>query len=215
MAVEGIRSVLEPPFGLSWMRLGVHWHDTAWLAGSARVWGVWGLSFAAAALAAGLAQAWEDASCARRAVLAAGGGPVLLAVALSLATSAPATGGKGGAHVLLVQPGVPQERGQARHATGTGSWRARSPKRERKDEPPIDLAAWGETMLPIYLSRYRAARNGCAKAREAAPGFPYKVEEALLTLRSRRGRRRAPGVPPGAGEPPMRSCLPAQCPSPS
>ncbi|HUR27049.1 MAG TPA: hypothetical protein VM509_02590, partial [Planctomycetota bacterium] len=115
MFIETVRTLLEPPFGLSWMRLGIHAHDTSWLAGSARVWGVFGISYALAAAAGGLADlvaarglSPAEARSRRRFAAIAGGGPLLLAVIFSFATRAPAT--ELGPRVLLVQPGIPQER---------------------------------------------------------------------------------------------------------
>ena len=107
---------------------------------------------------------------------------MLLAVALSFAMSAPATGGN--LRVLLVQPGVPQERkmqsGEPDIDSDGYRLMARSLAEARaKVKPPIDLAAWGETMLPIYLidpALHEAVRKGA----EAAPWFPYKVDEAFL-----------------------------------
>src|SRR6185436_15115681 len=44
VALETLRFLIEPPFGFGWMHLGTHLHATRWIAGSARVFGVGGLS---------------------------------------------------------------------------------------------------------------------------------------------------------------------------
>ncbi|HTF89856.1 MAG TPA: hypothetical protein VK843_15690, partial [Planctomycetota bacterium] len=162
MFIEAVRSVPEPPFGLNWMRLGIHGHEVSWLAGSARVWGVWGVSFVLAALGGGLADLFVAgrlepvlARARRRTALFAGGGPLLLAALLSLCTSPPKT--EQGPRVLLVQPGIPQWRKmqqktseelfvEGARLTMTGLEEAKS-----AGERAIDLVAWGETMLPIYV----------------------------------------------------------------
>ena len=164
MAVEALRSVLEPPFGLSWMRLGVNWHAVDWLNGSARIWGVWGISYAVMAAGSGLADlaaSWRSQAPhsrrRRRWAIAAGCGPPSLAAALSAWVPAPES--ELGPRVLLVQPGFEQERkmergptrlelfGETRSLTIQGISEA-----ERAGERTIDLVAWGETMLPLLLA---------------------------------------------------------------
>jgi len=55
VSLETLRFVVEPPFGFGWMHLGTNLHATSWINGSARIFGVGGLSFVAAALAGGIA----------------------------------------------------------------------------------------------------------------------------------------------------------------
>ena len=54
-AVETVRSIIPPPIGLGWLRLGHFASHHFWLAGSARVGGVEGLSLLLAGLAGGIA----------------------------------------------------------------------------------------------------------------------------------------------------------------
>ena len=162
MAVEALRTLLEPPFGLSWMRLGIHVHEVPWLAGSARVWGVWGLSFALAALGGLLADLGGHGFSGRstprggwKLALAAGLGPVAAAVVLSLATSAPAT--ERGPRGMLVQPAIPQERKMRQQTaselflSGFHLTRDGLAEAAQAGEAPVDFVAWGESMLPIPI----------------------------------------------------------------
>ena len=150
VALESLRTHIEPPFAFGWMRLGTWFHQTGPLAGSARVWGVGGISFAVAALAGGVAARKKDA---RSTLLALG--PMILAIAFGWLSSAPAT--KFGPRVLLVQPAFEQQRKMfsgepadlfrdslALTASGLESARKAS-------ERPPDLVAWGETMFPYEL----------------------------------------------------------------
>ena len=194
MAIETLRSVLEPPFGLNWMRLGVNWHELEWLTGSARVWGVWGLSYVVIALGGGvadLAVCWRSqdlmAQRRRRWAVAAGGGPLLFAAALSAWTSAPET--ELGPRVLLVQPAFAQERKMNREQTSLELFqesRALTAKgldeAERAGERAVDLVAWGETMLPMYLADpalHEAVAQGALPPPWANWGGP--IDEATLT----------------------------------
>lgn len=214
MFIETIRSLPEPPFGLNWMRLGIHWHDVGWLAGSARIWGVWGLSFSAAALAGGLADfavaRGLEASAARtrrRWALIAGGGPLLLAALFSVATAAPKS--ERGPRVLLVQPGIPQERKmepgsrEELYRDGVELTLQGLDEARRAGERPIDLVAWGESMLPLDLidpALHEAVLHGA----RPAPWFQDKVDEEYLRGWERledgwvrRGLLHAPGARPG------------------
>lgn len=143
------RCVIDPPFAYGWMRLGTFAHDMPGLAGSARVIGVFGLSFVLASFAGGLAGLVLRRP---RGFLL---GFVPLIVASVLASSIPAPETVDGPRVLLIQPGIPQERkqegmepaelfasGRALTMRGLQELRARG-------EPEPDLIAWGETMLPV------------------------------------------------------------------
>jgi apolipoprotein N-acyltransferase len=223
MFVETSRTLIEPPFGLTWMRLGINWHDVEWLNGSARVWGVWGLSYVVMAIgggAAALARSWRSqaapARTLRRWAVVGGGLPLLVAAALSAWTRAPDT--EQGPRVLLVQPGFAQERKmereqsalelflESRELTARGIAEAR-----RAGERPIDLVAWGETMLPIYLgdpALDEALRRGAAPAPWADFGGPIDparlqefagIEKNLVLEALLAGTQPSDGVlPPGA-----------------
>ncbi len=180
LTFETLCAVLPPPFGMPWMRLGTHAHAWEPLAGSARVWGVGGLSFALAAAAGLAAQLLAPGrprplgSVIGLRPLALGLGPLALGLALAAATSPPPM--RPGPTVLLVQPGIPQERKmkerrdprellrEAVELTARGL-----AEREVAGEPPPDLVAWAETMLylPVMQTGLRSAiERGEA---EAAP----------------------------------------------
>ena len=159
VALETLRVQVDPPFGYGWMRVGTSFHAVPWLAGSARVWGSFGLSFVAAAAAGGAAD-WlrRDARWARRTrsprvSTVFGGAPLALAILLSFATRPPET--VPGPRVLLVQPSFEQHRKMeprgwrdlleesiALTANGVADAGAPAP----------DLVAWGETMFPFPLA---------------------------------------------------------------
>ena len=151
---ETVRAALEPPFGFQWMRLGTFFHDQTWINGSARVWGLAGLGLVIASLGGLLADLWHHARGQRRvgpAALACGlAGPVL-GVLLAALVPAPAT--VDGPVLMLVQPGIPQERkmssGDPRALFDFGAeLTARAlEQRSARGEPAPDLVAWGETML--------------------------------------------------------------------
>jgi apolipoprotein N-acyltransferase len=165
VGVEALRTWVPTPPGLTWMRLGTHLHDSEWIAGSARVWGFGGLSFVLAAAGGALADIWRHLTVGPGAsapirprlrwAVAAGALPAVLGIALANAVPAPQT--VAGPVVLLVQPGFPQARKmdsreprelfrESRELTLQGLQEAR-----RAAEPPPDLIAWGETMLPIPI----------------------------------------------------------------
>lgn len=156
LAAELVRWHLEPPLSFGWWRLGMMAHDTPWLAGSARVFGTWGLTYVFAAFAGWLAELVRrrpGPTPVPAGVHAAGLGPLALAVGLSVATAPPPT--RPGPRVLLVQTGIEQERKSF----------AEDPLRDlflpslattaeglaALAEPP-DLVAWGETALPFPLA---------------------------------------------------------------
>jgi apolipoprotein N-acyltransferase len=186
VSLETLRFLAEPPFGFGWMRLGTHLHASAWIAGSARVFGVGGLSFVLAAFAGGIADVLRarlgsahaaDPGSARAAdadlhrapmrlslVLALA--PLALAVAFGAVTSAPAT--EPGPRLMLVQPAIEQHRkmdspkpialyGDLCRLTASGLADARARERCR-------IVAWGETMFPAWSSRLSAARPARARA---------------------------------------------------
>jgi apolipoprotein N-acyltransferase len=143
MLSETVRASLEPPFGFQWMRLGTHLHDVAWLNGSARVWGIGGLSFVLAAWGGWLADLERRRTAASHVW---GLGPIALAVVLSRLVPAPPS--EPGPRVLLVQPGIAQERKMALsdpYALYSGSVELMTTGLD--PSAPPDLVAWGETML--------------------------------------------------------------------
>jgi len=157
---ESLLAWVPPPAGLSWLRLGHFLNDLPELAGSGRVWGVTGLSFALAALAGlvaeGLARrARGESPVPRAAALAVGVGPALLA--LVLASLVPAPEAWAGPRLLLVQPAVEQARKQYNtpekiFAASFSLTRDALTELEAKGEELPDLVCWGETMLGYKLT---------------------------------------------------------------
>ena len=157
---ETLRASLEPPFGVSWMRLGTHLHDTLWISGSARVWGTTGLTFVLAALGGALADLWGravdgESKGTRAWPIALGLLPLCAALVMSQLVPAPET--SDGPRALLVQPGFEQKRKQQGNQsrammeeqlelTREGLAAARA---AGGAEP--DLVAWAETMLRIPI----------------------------------------------------------------
>ena len=152
---EWLRWNIDAPFSFGWWRLGLMAHDTGWLAGSARVFGVWGLSYVFAAFGGWVAD-WRIASRSEDAVQSrashlCGLGPLFIAVVTSLL---PAPETVDGPRVLLVQPGYEQERKSfSQHPlddllaptlalTFEGIEAARA-----AGEAAPDLVAWGESAL--------------------------------------------------------------------
>ena len=167
---ESLLAWVPPPAGLSWLRLGHFLNDWPLLAGSGRVWGVTGLSFALAALAGLAAELWVrrrrgESFRPRASALIAGLAPAALALALGWIVPAPAM--VAGPRLLLVQPAFEQARKQFADprqllTDSVVMTREALAAIEERQEPLPDLVCWGETMLP-----YRLAGKGLA---EAAPG---------------------------------------------
>lgn len=145
LGAELLRTLVPLPFGLGWFLLGHFAHHQTWLSGSARVWGVEGLSLVVAALGGGVAALLLRAK--RPSVeLGFGGGALAVGVALAALTTPPKS--VDGPRVLIVQPAFPQERkmsGDSRtmHADLV---RQTLSALERLPAPP-DLVCWGESML--------------------------------------------------------------------
>ncbi len=173
LAGELPRFLLPTPLSFGWWRLGTMAHDTSWLAGSARVWGVFGLSFVLAAAGGLVADLWrrarppsERAGAPLAPALLSGLGILALAIGLAFATHPPEL--VDGPRVLLVQPGIEQRRkiftrdpwrelfGDACALTRQGL-----DALQEQGEPPPDLIAWGETMLVASI-----AENGLLEAVE-------------------------------------------------
>ncbi len=218
MLFETLRAMLEPPFGLSWMRLGTYLHDTSWIAGSARVWGTGGLTLALAALGGALADLWErrsggKAQGTRAWPIALGLLPFVGGIVLTRLVPAPAT--VDGPRVLLVQPGFEQKRKQQSGENGkmvreqvvlTAEGLADVAAR---GEPPPDLVCWGETMyrFPIVAQELPKALEAGAKL-DPWRGEGFDATEALKWIRVERdwidgllfgagARQSAPVIPPG------------------
>ena len=166
VSAEIVRFSMVPPIAWGWHRLGFMAHDSAWISGSARVWGGWGLAWVIAAFGGYFADLWRayrplgderprPFSHARLALC--GLGPLLVGITLNYTVHAPAT--VDGPRVLLVQPGIEQEVksfgadpvrdlfGDAVDLTREGLEESRL-----RGEPLPDLILWGETMLPITVA---------------------------------------------------------------
>lgn len=172
IALETLRGWVEPPLGFGWLRLAHYATEEAWLAGSARVWGGYGIGWALAALAGGLAAEF-GARFARGARMTAAvsaptvrgqaarnwiaralaTGPLMLAVVFSLATCAPPS--VPGPRFLLVQPAFEQARKmnpdpRAPIELLERTRRASEALPERPGRPRADLVGWGESMLSVF-----------------------------------------------------------------
>ncbi|MFT5051312.1 MAG: apolipoprotein N-acyltransferase, partial [Chlamydiales bacterium] len=155
MASELTRWLLPVPLSFGWWRLGTMSHDSLWFAGSARIWGVWGLSYVFAAFAGGVADWLRARELERRWSLGskvAGFGPLLLAVAFSFLIPPPAS--RPGPSILMVQPGIEQKLKTYSNdplrelflPNCTLTFEALA-EIEAAGEPAPDLVAWGESML--------------------------------------------------------------------
>lgn len=152
MAVDSLRSLAPPPLGMSWMRLGTHLADVEPLLQSARVWGFAGLGWVLAA-AAGLLCDLARQRRARPASLAFGLAPALIALALWRLV------GPGefepGPRLILIQPGIPQERKMSSGAADELFAQSLELTRRALDDGRArglgepDLVSWGETMLTV------------------------------------------------------------------
>jgi len=161
-AVELLRALVPPPLGLGWFRLGFHAHAQLWFSGSARVFGVEGLSFVLAALGGGLAALVLERR-ATRATLAAALAPLALAAALARLVPAPAL--VAGPRVLLVQPGFEQVVKQFDDPRSNFRASLEHTRAALAELGPVDLVCWGESMLylPIFTPAAEAAvRAGTA-----------------------------------------------------
>jgi apolipoprotein N-acyltransferase len=154
------------------------------------VWGLGGLSLVLVALAGLLADLLS-----RRVslgALLAGLGPAAVGVALALAVPAPAS--ELGPRVLLVQPGIPQERKMASldprvlFDSSVALMRTGLDELERRGEPPPDLVAWGETMLHAPSS---PSAGGTARSLRASRSPPSSAAGTSSTTGPRSSRRRA------------------------
>jgi apolipoprotein N-acyltransferase len=216
---ETLRAVLEPPFGIQWMRLGTHLHASEPIRGAARVFGFGGLSWVLAALGGLIADAWGR----RRPLPGApkradwvpsalfGIAPAALAVLAALLVPPPET--VDGPRVMLVQPAVEQ----ARKMSGESSdelqreqlelTRRSFAEAERAGEPVPDLVAWGESMYRYFAvgpEVEQAVADGARFAPWRGEGWPldfartiesnerFWVDEHMFGAGRARGRGAAP-----------------------
>lgn len=209
MAVDSLRSLAPPPLGMSWMRLGTHLSDVGPLLASARVWGFVGLGWVLAAAAGALADLARERR-ARAASLALGVLPALVGLALGRLVG-PGTF-EPGPKLLLVQPGIAQERkmnsGTPEELFATSfelTRRGLADARARSLGDP-DLVCWGETMLPVPVTSpglEQAVRDGARwppwYAWELEPEHvaSYRSGERAWVEESLLGRRRGGLLPPG------------------
>ncbi|MFT7678962.1 MAG: apolipoprotein N-acyltransferase [Planctomycetota bacterium] len=158
MVFELLRWFIPFPFSFGWFRLGSMSADSIWLAGSARIWGVWGISYVFAAFSgwvADLVRAWRrDESMAKLPLSVHLFGLVPVALASVLSVAFPLGEMEPGPEVLVVTPGVDAEiKAQDKDPfferflpsadlTVQGLASAAAEGRE------VDLVAWGEGMLP-------------------------------------------------------------------
>lgn len=151
---ETLRAVAPLPFGQEWMRLGTHLHAHGWLAGSARVWGIEGLGLVLAAAGGLLGVALRRARP-RGPDLALGLAPLVLGVLFARLVPVPET--VPGPRVLLVQPGIPQERKMRMPDPGQLFLELVEltleglQAEEAAGAPQPDLVCWGESMLPASV----------------------------------------------------------------
>lgn len=207
MLFETLRAMLEPPFGLSWMRLGTYLHDTSWIAGSARVWGTGGLSLALAALGGALADLWErraggKSKGTRAWPIALGLLPFVGGIVLARLVPAPAT--VDGPRVLLVQPGLEQKRKQfddwertmAEQVVLTAEGMAQIAAR---GEPLPDLVCWAETMVRIPILSEDFAQQVEAGAK-LDPWRGSGIDAATVQWQIAKERKWIDGMLFGAGQ---------------
>lgn len=189
MVFELLRWFIPFPLSFGWWRLGSMSADSLWLSGSARLWGVWGLSWVFAAFSgwfADLVLAWRrDESPAKLplSVHLFGLGPVALACVLSVAL--PMAPMEPGPEVLVVTPGVAAEIKAlgvdplyerflpTADLTLEGLAAAAAEGRE------VDLVAWGESMLPgmeVPVEAFEAFDQGMQQLDFAVGRQPWTRE---------------------------------------
>lgn len=187
LGLETLRGLVPPPFGHEALQLGHHLHAHLWIAGSARVWGVGGLSWVLAALAGLAAELAARRRLEGSAKLPIGAwlgglGPALAAVALAFAIPAPDS--EPGPSVLLVQPAFEQERKQFGNPhDNRRECIALTAAAVRAAETPPDLVCWGETMTGFAIfdeGVAEALRSGYRPPPWRAWLTPERVEEQRL-----------------------------------
>jgi apolipoprotein N-acyltransferase len=186
-SVEVVRDLLPPPFGLGWLRLGHALNAQAWIAPSARVFGVEGLGFVVAC-AGGLLAELLVARCVARATLVVTAAALL--TALGLARLGRGVGTESGPRVLLVQPALEQQVKQFDSAEDVyrrvheETLAAVHAARERGED--IDLVCWGETMLPLLVLD-PAVGPAYGRGLRPPPWFgPFSAEDVIQWARLER-----------------------------
>ena len=163
-SLETLRDLIEPPFGMGWIRLAHCVCDVDLLVGSARVWGPAGLSFVVVAVGASLAGAWRAVVEKHRGrallELGCGAGALLLAVALRFLVPAPAT--EAGPTLLLVQPDISQARKQSDPDPRSLMRDQVILSREGQSAGPVDLVVWSETMVRFEIASPDAVEAAAA-----------------------------------------------------
>ncbi|MFG0318411.1 MAG: apolipoprotein N-acyltransferase, partial [Planctomycetota bacterium JB042] len=196
-AIEFTRSVF-PWNGFPWLLLGYAWDGPLVLLQSAEVWGVTGLSFAAA-LANGLVAAGLASTGRARAVrfAAAAAVPVGLAAYGALRIGPVEAAGASGPRVALVQANVPQVLKNAMRADRIEAMQIGATRDALAAVGPegVDLVCWAETMLPhgLFHDDGEDQRRRDAEVigpivegvRRAAPGAWFVV--GAITGRARDG----------------------------
>ena len=210
LGAEILRTAVPLPFGLGWFLLGHFSHHHTWLAGSARVWGIEGLSLVVATMGGGVASAILRRKHRGRIrsdspVVAAGVVAVALGLGVFLAgvTAPPAT--VDGPRVLIIQPGV--EQGDKLYAdprtihdrTVRQTLAALGASLQRGEVP--DLVCWGETMLMFTLVEPEvgpALRSGKRVPEWRRPldleGMARYVDDENIEVRRNLLRRFPPGT---------------------
>ena len=214
-AAESLRAALPIPFGCEWLRLGHFSHAQLWLSGSARVWGIEGLTLVLALCAGAVAELLALRPSAQRTLCGLGLTALLplgLAALLALLVRPQET--RPGPRVLLIQPSFPQEVKQFADPRRTFAdlhalTRAEIDRHRTAGAAPPDLVCWGETMLPLSLfepAAQEALVNGVEPApwRELDPEWirqTAEVEDDLVRRRvlgvSDRSEPGAAALPPG------------------
>jgi apolipoprotein N-acyltransferase len=206
-AVESLRALLPTPFGLSWIRMGHFAAEFEPLLGAAALFGVGGIGFLLAALGGLVAQAIQ-ARCGL-VPSRAGGLPrmrdtlwvlglLLFSVGFSMTSGFglsldPEEDFESGPRLLLVQPGIPQERKTELNNGGNGLWdlvnlqtalTLNGVARETAAGTPVDLVCWGESMLPgLYI------HPGLQRAHQWGTGGPDGLEWPKWDLPDEGGTR--------------------------
>lgn len=153
VAIEFTRSVF-PWNGFPWLLLGYAWDGPLVLLQSAEVWGVTGLSFAAA-LANGLVAAGLASAGSARTVrfASAAAVPVVLATYGAVRIGPVEAAGTPGPRVALVQANVPQVLKNAMRADRIEALQVGATRDAlaAAGAEGVDLVCWAETMLPYGL----------------------------------------------------------------
>lgn len=186
-ALETLRDLIPPPFGMGWVRLAHCASDFGPLVESARVWGPAGVSFALAAVGCGVGTAVLERSSTTRALrnLALGAGALTVALVLPMVVRAPVT--ELGPTVVAVQPNIAQSvKQQTNDLLAVMRDQARL-TRESQIDAPADLVVWSETMVRTEIAapearELAAAGVGFEPWHAAIRGEPEEFFERLDTI---------------------------------